>query len=136
MLDYEHLPFRCNRCHKTGHLARDFPLGHQRKCRQRKQNRKEKASVSVQDAGLKEDETGPTVLEIPSSPMVNVDQAPEDAAGPSSLPIEDLADSLVPLQVAELVGASQVGMSSSCPLLHQSSACLPFVDCSEPGPSR
>ena len=68
--------------------------------------------------------------------MVNVDQAPEDAADPSSLPIEVLAKSLVPLQVAELVGASQVGMSSSSPLLHQSSACFPFVVSTEPGPSR
>lgn len=27
LLDYELLPFRCHRCHKLGHLARDCPLG-------------------------------------------------------------------------------------------------------------
>ena len=75
------------------------------------------------------------VQEIPSSPVVIVDQAPEDDAGPSSLPIEDLADSLVPIQVAELVGASQAGMSFSSPLLHQS-VCFPFSDNTELGPSR
>jgi len=25
-LDYEHIPFRCRRCHEHGHLYRDFPL--------------------------------------------------------------------------------------------------------------
>jgi hypothetical protein len=25
-LDYEHIPFRCRRCHEHGHLFRDFPL--------------------------------------------------------------------------------------------------------------
>lgn len=26
MIDYEHVPFRCRRCHALGHLFRDFPL--------------------------------------------------------------------------------------------------------------
>ena len=26
MVDYEHIPFRCRRCHEHGHLIRDFPL--------------------------------------------------------------------------------------------------------------
>eukprot|EP00253_Pinus_taeda_P005142 PITA_05142 len=26
MIDYEHVPFRCRRCHNLGHLFRDFPL--------------------------------------------------------------------------------------------------------------
>lgn len=25
-LDYEHIPFRCRRCHEYGHLVRQFPL--------------------------------------------------------------------------------------------------------------
>ena len=25
-VDYEHIPFRCHRCHEHGHLFRDFPL--------------------------------------------------------------------------------------------------------------
>ena len=25
-VDYEHIPFRCRRCHEHGHLFRDFPL--------------------------------------------------------------------------------------------------------------
>ena len=25
-IDYEHVPFRCRRCHAHGHLFRDFPL--------------------------------------------------------------------------------------------------------------
>jgi hypothetical protein len=25
-LDYEHIPFRCRKCHVHGHLFRDFPL--------------------------------------------------------------------------------------------------------------
>jgi len=32
---YEQLPFQCHRCHKHGHLAKDFPLG----ISQRKQHR-------------------------------------------------------------------------------------------------
>ena len=36
IIDYEHLPFRCHRCHKYGdHLVRDFPLGISRRRRQR-----------------------------------------------------------------------------------------------------
>lgn len=26
MIDYEHVPFRCRRCHALGHLFRDCPL--------------------------------------------------------------------------------------------------------------
>lgn len=26
-VDYEHIPFRCHRCHEHGHLLRDCPLG-------------------------------------------------------------------------------------------------------------
>ena len=26
IVDYEHIPFRCRRCHEHGHLFRDFPL--------------------------------------------------------------------------------------------------------------
>lgn len=26
MVDYEHIPFRCRRCHEHGNLLRDFPL--------------------------------------------------------------------------------------------------------------
>ena len=29
-IDYEKLPFRCHRCHKYGHLAKECPLGHRR----------------------------------------------------------------------------------------------------------
>lgn len=25
-VDYEHIPFRCRRCHEQGHIFRDFPL--------------------------------------------------------------------------------------------------------------
>lgn len=25
-MDYEHVPFRCRKCHEHGHLFRDFPL--------------------------------------------------------------------------------------------------------------
>ena len=25
-VDYEHVPFRCRKCHERGHLFRDFPL--------------------------------------------------------------------------------------------------------------
>jgi hypothetical protein len=25
-IDYEHIPFRCRKCHEHGHLFRDFPL--------------------------------------------------------------------------------------------------------------
>lgn len=34
-LDYEHLPFKCHRCHVYGHLARDFPLGKRRRRHQK-----------------------------------------------------------------------------------------------------
>lgn len=30
-LDYEHLPFKCHRCHAYGHLARDCPIGKRRR---------------------------------------------------------------------------------------------------------
>jgi len=26
VVDYEHVPFRCRKCHEHGHLFRDFPL--------------------------------------------------------------------------------------------------------------
>ena len=83
-----------------------------------------------------EAETGPSGQEFPSPPVADVVRDPTDDVGPSSLPIEDLADSLVPLSDAKLVGVTQAGMSSSSPLLFQSSACPPSVVCSEPGPSR
>lgn len=35
ILDYEHLPFRCHRCHVYGHLARDCPLGKRRRRNQK-----------------------------------------------------------------------------------------------------
>lgn len=35
-LDYEHLPFRCHRCHAYGHLAKDCPLGIRRRRKQKK----------------------------------------------------------------------------------------------------
>jgi len=25
-IDYEHIPFRCRRCHECGHLFKEFPL--------------------------------------------------------------------------------------------------------------
>lgn len=25
-IDYEHIPFRCRKCHEHGHLFRDYPL--------------------------------------------------------------------------------------------------------------
>jgi len=25
-IDYEHIPFRCRKCHEYGHLFKDFPL--------------------------------------------------------------------------------------------------------------
>jgi len=31
ILDYEHLPFRCHRCHEYGHLAKDCPLFRRRR---------------------------------------------------------------------------------------------------------
>lgn len=35
-LDYEHLPFRCHRCHEYGHLVRDCPLRFRRRRKQKK----------------------------------------------------------------------------------------------------
>jgi len=36
IMDYEHLPFHCHRCHKYGNLARDCPLGFRRRRRHRR----------------------------------------------------------------------------------------------------
>ena len=58
-----------------------------------------KASVSVQEVGPMEAEAGPSAQVFPSPPVADVVRGSADAVGPSSLPIEDLADSLVPLQM-------------------------------------
>ena len=31
MVDYEHIPFRCHKCHEHGHLSRDCPLNKREK---------------------------------------------------------------------------------------------------------
>ena len=31
LLDYEHLPFRCHRCHEYGHLAKECPQARRRR---------------------------------------------------------------------------------------------------------
>ena len=49
MLDYENLPFRCNICHKYGHLVKECTLGHQRRRRQKKTYKQEDVSLSVEE---------------------------------------------------------------------------------------
>lgn len=99
-LDYEHLPFRCNRCHECGHLAKECPLGHRRRRRQKKQCKKEKVTLSDPDDIPHEAATRPTVQEAPPSSEENVAQDQAAEAAPLFSPLKDLADSLVPLQVA------------------------------------
>lgn len=41
-LDYEHLPFRCYRCHDYGHLAMECPMGNRRRRPQNSEEQREK----------------------------------------------------------------------------------------------
>lgn len=41
-LDYEHIPFRCRRCHEHGHLMRDCPLNQKEAEEDKTQNNKDK----------------------------------------------------------------------------------------------
>jgi len=40
MLDYEHIPFRCRRCHEYGHIFKEFPLNTEEEEWRNKQQRK------------------------------------------------------------------------------------------------
>ena len=40
MLDYEHIPFRCKRCHEYGHMFKECPLNIEEEERRNKQQRK------------------------------------------------------------------------------------------------
>lgn len=78
ILDYEHLPFRCHRCHVYGHLAKDCPLGRRRRRFQRTMAQMETDSYQdmapqgfSHDASQLEKEPDPVPQQEPQLPKVS-----------------------------------------------------------------
>lgn len=46
-LDYEHIPFRCRKCHEHGHLFQDFPQNSQSKSPANESGKDSKGFIKV-----------------------------------------------------------------------------------------
>ena len=137
-LDYEHMPFRCHQCHKYGHLAKDFLLGHRRIRKQKRINRgpfrplvteEPRASEGemmegVDGIGGVMTETDPTGQIPKKNSPIAMEQDPERP--PTSSPFHE----------AEVATSVQEGMIlvSYSPLFP--CLCTFVFSCSKPGPSR